>query len=116
MGIISETYSKNIEERKKPIVTSFGEIPMRVSGYAELKEWDDSTAKRRQTLIENNMELYAAMVLKQWSLIPGVSESSEEEIVADIRKDFIGDDVSAVVEWWLDISGVLRTINFQKRR
>lgn len=116
MGVIRDLYAKQIEERKIPLELSFGTIPMRVPGYVEIKEWDESTADKRQKIIETNMELYAAMVLKQWSNDPNINSASEEEIVGDIKETFTGDDVIAIIEWWTNLAGISRLSNFQKRR
>lgn len=116
MGVIRDLYANQIEERNMPLELSFGTIPMRVPGFMKIKEWDEATGKKRQKLAENNLELYAAMVLIQWSSDESIASSSEEELVADIRETFTGDDVVAVIEWWSELSGVHRLSNFQKSR
>jgi len=118
MGIINKLYAKDIKARKESLELSFGNIDMRTPGYVEIKEWDEATGETRTDAAKDNMDLYAALVLKQWSGVPEIVSATEEDIVSDIKKHFTGDDVTAVIEWWLKISGISRISGegFQQRR
>lgn len=104
---LEELYGKKVEERRKPIELSFGDIDMIVPGHVDIDAWNKETLDDRKKLAKKgNLELVAAKIICKWAEDEAIREMGEFDVSEWIKEHFTDDDIIETLMWWNEITGV----------